>query len=99
MIRRVRSPRKDARGLRVASGLLLWRAVDDELSATLRAVLVGNALLQLGLLPVELLAWRAGVISQVSGIVPNSVLHLLLAGGFAWFALRMHTTLRATGKT
>ncbi len=65
--------------------LLVRRAPD---SATLRAFLVGNAVLQVGLFPIELLAYRAGTITLASGVVPNSVLHVALASGFAWFAWR-----------
>jgi hypothetical protein len=60
-------------------------------SPTLRAFLVGNAILQLGLLPIEIFAYAEGVITQVSGIVPNSVLHVLLACGFAYFAATIKT--------
>jgi hypothetical protein len=39
-----------------------------------------------GLLPIEIVAYRQGVITQLSGIVPNSLLHVVLAAGFATFA-------------
>lgn len=70
----------------VATGVVAWLVRAHPASPTLQAVLVGNAVLQLGLLPIEILAYRSGVITQLSGIVPNSVLHLALAAGFAWFA-------------
>ncbi|NMM29049.1 MAG: hypothetical protein HHJ12_17625 [Glaciimonas sp.] len=69
--------------------LLVVRGHPD--SPTLRAFLIGNAILQLGLLPIEIVAFVNGVITKVSGIVPNSVLHLLLACGFAYFAISMKT--------
>ncbi len=55
---------------------------------TLRALLWGNALVHAGLFPVEILAWRAGVITRFGGIAPNSVLHLVLVFAFAFFARR-----------
>ena len=55
-------------------------------SPTLRAVLLGNALLQLALLPIELIAWWQGVIPLASGIAPNSALHVVLAAGFLTFS-------------
>ena len=58
-------------------------------SPTLRAFLVGNAVVQLGLLPIELLAWRDGTLTEVSGIIPNSVLHAVLGATFVVLALRM----------
>lgn len=63
---------------------LLVRSHPD--SPTLRAFLLGNALLQLGLLPIELIAWSQGVIPRFSGIAPNSAVHVLLAAGFFSFA-------------
>jgi len=58
-------------------------------SPTLRAFLAGMALLQLGLLPIEIIGYGAGVITDVRGIVPNSILHVVLAIGFALYAIRM----------
>ncbi|MBL8952375.1 MAG: hypothetical protein JNK82_16465 [Myxococcaceae bacterium] len=58
-------------------------------SPTLRAFFAGNAVVQLGLLPIEILAWRDGTLTQVSGIVPNSVLHAVLGTTFVVLALRM----------
>jgi hypothetical protein len=58
-------------------------------SATLRAVLFGNAVVHLGLLPLELGAYDANVITQLSGVVPNSALHIVLAGGFVLFGARI----------
>jgi hypothetical protein len=55
-------------------------------SPTLRAVLLANALVQAGLLPIELAAWSRGVITTVSGVAPNSVLHVTLSLGFLWFS-------------
>jgi hypothetical protein len=77
-------------GVLLASlGVMSWllRAQPD--SPTMRAFLIGNALVQLGLFPIELLAWSHGVITRFDGIAPNSVLHLVLASAFAWFALRV----------
>ena len=58
-------------------------------SAGMRAFLVGNAVLQVGLFPIELAAYRAGVITELAGIVPNSIVHVVLAIGFAVHAARV----------
>ncbi|WP_158624997.1 hypothetical protein [Corallococcus terminator] len=55
-------------------------------SPTMRALLVGNGLVHVGLFPIEIVAWHEGVISRLSGIVPNSAVHVVLAAGFFWFA-------------
>lgn len=73
--------------LALAVVAFLVRRLDD--SPGLRAFLIGNAVLQLGLFPIELLAYRDGVITRLAGIVPNSVLHVALAAGFAYFAARI----------
>lgn len=57
-------------------------------SPTLRSVLWGNAIAHACLLPVEVLAWRAGVITRLGGVVPNTVLHIAAVAGFVFFALR-----------
>jgi len=57
-------------------------------SLTMRAFLLGNAVLQFALFPIEIAAYLNGVITSLMGIVPNSVLHVLLGFGFAYFATR-----------
>jgi len=58
-------------------------------SPALQAFLVGNAILQIGLFPIEIIAYAKGVVTKISGIAPNSVLHLVLASGFVYFATRI----------
>lgn len=70
----------------IAVGVTAWLVRGHEDSPTLRALLWGNALLQLGLLPIELIACAQGVIPNAAGIVPNTVLHVLLAFGFVTYA-------------
>jgi hypothetical protein len=72
----------------------LLRSVAD--SMELKAFLFGNFLVQTGLFPIELLAWKSGTITQLTGIVPNSVAHVLLAAGFAYFALRIKKNCQTT---
>jgi hypothetical protein len=70
-------------------GVMLFLVRRHADSPALRAFLCGNALVHVGLLPIEITAYRAGVVTHVSGIVPNSVLHVVLAVGFLAFAARM----------
>jgi len=58
-------------------------------SPTMKAFLLGNAVLQLGLLPIEIIALANGTLTKLSGIVPNSVLHVVLAAAFAYYATRI----------
>ena len=66
---------------------MLLRGQPD--SQALRAFLTGNTVLQLGLLAIELVAFAEGVITTLSGVAPNSVLHVALGAGFAYFAVSM----------
>ena len=74
----------------IAFGVMafLMRGLAD--SPGLRALLIGNMVLQIGLLPIEIVAYSQGVITKVSGIVPNEILHLVLACAFGFFASRIH---------
>ena len=63
-------------------------------SPTLRALMAGNLLIQLGLLGVEVAGYAAGVITLLSGILPNAILHVVLAMGFAWFAFSPRSSSR-----
>ena len=75
----------------IALGLVTFLARRDRDSPTLRAFLIGNAVLQVGLFPIEIVAYAQGIITEVSGVLPNSILHLLLAAGFIYFAARIKT--------
>lgn len=66
----------------LAVGVTAWLVRNHEDSPTLQALLWGNAVLQLGLLPIELIARAQDVIPNTGGIVPNTVLHVVLAAGF-----------------
>lgn len=67
--------------------VLLLRGSPD--SDALRAVLWGNALLHALMFPIEVVAWRKGIITRLSGIVPSSLLHVAACVGFTFFALRI----------
>jgi hypothetical protein len=73
----------------LALGIMTFLVRGAADSPTLRAFLIGNAIVQIGLFPIEIVAASAGVLTRVSGIVPNSILHLTLAAGFLHFARRV----------
>ncbi len=73
----------------VSIGIVAFLVRNQPDSPALRAFLVGNTVLQIGLLIIELMAFSEGVITKLSGIAPNSVLHIALASGFAYFAASM----------
>jgi hypothetical protein len=61
-------------------------------SPTMKAFLMGNAIFQLGLLPIEIIAFANGTLTIGSGIVPNSLLHVGLAAAFVYFAVRIRAS-------
>jgi hypothetical protein len=70
----------------VAASLVVLLVRDAPDSATLRAIFWGNAFLHAAMFPIEILAWRRGTITRLSGIVPNSILHLTACAGFVVYA-------------
>lgn len=79
---------REVGALILASGVttLLARSAED--SPALKSLLVGNAVLHFGLLPIELVAFGQGVITSLAGVLPNSLLHVGLGVGFAVYAGR-----------
>jgi hypothetical protein len=72
-----------------ALSITAWLMRSHPPSPTLRAFFVGNTVVQYGLLPIEISAWMAGTLTNVSGIVPNSILHVVLGTIFLVLARRM----------
>lgn len=71
--------------LLVAMGIVLFSIRKHEDTKTLKAVLFGNIIIQIGLFLIELIAYLDGIITKQSGIVPNLCLHIVLALGFFYF--------------
>lgn len=76
----------------IALGVMAYLARDEPDSPLMRAFLIGNAIVHAGLFPVELVALRSGVITRLSGVAPNTVLHVVLASAFVFYASRIETT-------
>lgn len=58
-------------------------------SRAMVGILIGNALVQVGLCPIEAIAYAEGVLGELGGVVPNTLLHVVLAIAFtryAWLA-------------
>lgn len=73
-------------------GLLNFMVRDHEDSPTLRAVLIANLVLQLGIMPIDPIAYLTGVYATLGSFVPNTILHICLATGFVHFLARMKKT-------
>ncbi len=75
--------------LLVSVGVLNFLIRDHEDSPTLRAVLIANSLLQIGILPIDPIAYASGAYRSLGSFVPNTALHVLLASGFIFYLSRM----------
>lgn len=78
----------------LALGVVFVRVRTHPDSPTVRALMAGNLLIQLGLLGIEVAGYANGVITLLSGILPNAVLHVVLALGFGWLWLAPPTPQR-----
>ena len=56
----------------------------DPHSPTLRALSIGNLVIQLGLPPIDPLAYLSGVFVSLGSFVPNTLLHVVLATAFTY---------------
>lgn len=66
-------------------GILNFLIRSHEASATLVSVLLANAFLQVLILPVDPIAYFSGTYASITSFFPNTILHLLLLGGFLYF--------------
>jgi hypothetical protein len=71
--------------LLIAIGIMAFLVRKEENSKILKIFLFGNTIIQIGLFLIELFAYSNGVITKISGIIPNLSLHILLTIGFLYF--------------
>lgn len=74
--------------LLIVTGTMLFLIRRHKNSPILNIFLWGNAAIQAGLFAIELVAYSNTVITKLSGVLPNLCLHVLLATGFVYFALK-----------
>ena len=65
-------------------------------SPTMEAVLKANLALQIGILPIDPLAYMNGTFRTLGAFVPNTIVHVLLATGFAYHWVQLRKRLQAT---
>ena len=61
-------------------------------SATLKSVLIANLILQLLIVPIDPIAFYNGTFHTLGSFVPNTIIHILLATGFAYYISKIKTT-------
>jgi hypothetical protein len=76
----------------IAVGVLDFLVRDQPDSPAMRAILVANLVLQIAILPIDPIAYACGVFRTLGSFVPNTILHILLASGFAYHLARVRRT-------
>ncbi|MFM9900044.1 MAG: hypothetical protein ACKVOT_03455 [Polaromonas sp.] len=76
-------------------GLMAFLVRNHGDSPTMAAVLAANLFLQLGLIPMDPVAYLNGAFTTLGSFAPNTVIHVLLATGFAYHLLRLRKSLAA----
>lgn len=80
----------------MAVGILVVMVRHHEDSPTLKAILISNIVIQIGLFTIEVLAYHDGIITLLSGVVPNLTLHIFLAGGLVYYLAIMRNSSSST---
>jgi len=76
-------------------GILNFLVRHNAASCTLMHVLMANAVLQILILPVDPLAYVAGVYGSALSFVPNTILHIALLTGFVFYWFQCKRIMRA----
>jgi hypothetical protein len=75
--------------LLISIGILNFMVRGHEDSPTLKSVLIANLILQLGIMPIDPIAYLNGVFTTLGSFMPNTILHIILACGFAYYLSKM----------
>lgn len=65
--------------------VMTFLARKDPGSQALRAILIGNVVMHTVALPIDWIAYAQGVFTQLSGILPGTIIHVIFALGFIYF--------------
>lgn len=76
--------------LLLAMSLILFLVRSHSASKTMVAIFKGNIVIHLGLMVTELIAYNHGVITLLSGIIPNCILHLILSCSLGYYIYLMN---------
>jgi high-affinity Fe2+/Pb2+ permease len=76
----------------IAVGMLAVMVRNHDDSPTMKAILISNVVIQIGLFTIEALAYRDGIITLLSGIIPNLTLHVCLASGLIFYIVKMQNS-------
>lgn len=77
--------------LLISFSVLNFLVRNHENSKTLQSIFIANLILQLSLIPIDLMAYSAGTFTTLGSFVPNTILHIILASGFSYYLIRMRS--------
>lgn len=80
--------------LLLAIGTIVFMIRNEAASLTLRAILIGIIMIQSGLFIIEILAYLNNIITEISDIVPNCALHLVLIGGLGHYLILVNKEIK-----
>jgi hypothetical protein len=73
----------------LAVAIITYLSRNDPGSIALRAVLIGSIVVHVLSMAMDWITYARGVFSQVSGIIPGTVVHTLLAIGFIYYLVKL----------
>ena len=64
--------------------VMLFLARKDEGSIALRAIIIGNIVMHIASIPIDWIGYNKGIFTKISGLVPGTIIHIILAIGFIY---------------
>src|SRR5436309_1609203 len=56
--------------------VILFLARKDEGSIALRAIIIGNIIIGIGSIPIDWIAYQRGIFTQISSLIPSTIVHI-----------------------
>lgn len=75
--------------LLMAIGIMAFLVRGQPDSQMLQAFFISNIVIQAGLFLIESIAFANGIVTKLSGVLPNLFIHILLATGFCYYLRKM----------
>ena len=62
--------------------VITFLARRDEGSIALRAIIIGSIMMHIISIPIDWVAYQRGIFTQISGLIPGTIIHIILGVGF-----------------
>jgi hypothetical protein len=67
----------------------LFLARKDEGSIALRAIIIGNIIVDIGSIPIDWIAYQRGIFTQLSSLIPSTITHIIFVIGFIYYLMNL----------